>query len=229
MPKHNPYKQYINRGFRYDLSKSKMKSTATKAAIAYKEVKKLEKAQEWKYHDLPVTSATAANDLGDIKALNHVDQATTVQNSITRDGDRFTMKSLEATYTFNLGSAVDALVRVIIFLDTKPDGSTPALTGTPGLLANATIPVPSPRDLAYRNRYKILVDKVFQLSDVGVRKHIIKIYKKLNYHVVFNGANASYTTIRKNGLYSFVLSDYANAGANDPTYKLFSRIRFTDD
>ena len=115
-----------------------------------KEVKSLKQKvnTEFKYHDVE-QGETSFTTTGVFVDLNYVDQGDTVT---TRDGDQLRMKSIEYRYTIDMASAVsnELHARVIIFVDTEPDGSGPTLAT---LLDSTVRPWLSPRNLENRNRY----------------------------------------------------------------------------
>jgi hypothetical protein len=132
------------------------------------------------------------------------------------------------------------LNRLIIFIDSQPNGATPAVTD---LLVSAS---PSSQlNANNRDRFHILKDKVYGLDACAIdntgqnaenswgRTIIpIKIYKKINLETIFNATDdATISSINSGALYMFWIG---NAGfqASEAnwviTANLSTRVRFDD-
>lgn len=179
---------------------------------------------EYKNHDVEVSS-TSMDVNGSITALNYVDQG---DGTESRDGSMFRCKSLEMRYNLNLHDNLTAptTVRIILFLDTDPSGTTPTVGQ---LLDDTTNPHLSPRNLDNRSRFVIIYDKLLTLNPNGLERYAAKIFKKLDYKVLITGATASAANVKKNGLYSCFLSSQTSGATYKPTYLMHSRIRYIDN
>lgn len=179
---------------------------------------------EYKNHDVEVTSTSMDVD-GSITALNYVNQG---DGTESRDGSMFRLKSLEFRYLMSLHDSLSAPVscRMIIFLDTDPDGSTPTLAS---LLDDTTNPHISPRNLDSRSRYVIYKDVLVTLNPNGLERVTRKIYKKLDLKVLITGGTASAANMKKNGLYVCFLSSQTAGATYKPTYLFNSRVRYIDN
>lgn len=179
---------------------------------------------EYKNHDVSQAS-TATDETGQIYALNYVNQG---DGTESRDGSMFRMKSLEMRFVIasNTNMTDTSSVRVMVVLDADPIGSTPTLST---LLDNTTRPVVSPRNLDNRSQYIILYDRLFSLSSNGVERITRKIYKKIDYKVMFTGATASAANNKKNGLYLVFIADKASGATDKPNHYFDSRIRYIDN
>lgn len=179
---------------------------------------------EYKNHDVEVTSTTI-DTTGSITALNYINQG---DGTETRDGSMFRMKSLEFRYLMNLDDnlTVPVSCRMIIFLDTDPDGSTPTLAS---LLDDTTNPHLSPRNLDNRSRYVIYKDQMLTLNPNGLERITKKIFMPLDLKVLITGATASAANVKKNGLYVLFLSSQASGATYKPAYLFNARIRYIDN
>lgn len=177
---------------------------------------------EYKNHDVVNNSFTNISTTGTITALNYIAQG---DGSEGRDGNMFRMKSIELRYQLAMDTLEEQQtggVRCMIFLDTDPNGSGPTLAT---LLDQVSNPMISPRNLDNRSRYVILYDRIHQLNPNGVESLVRKYYKKVDYKVLFAGATASNSTIKKNGLYILFVSDQTNV-----VQQTFNcRIRYIDN
>lgn len=73
-------------------------------------------------------------------------------------------------------------------------------------------------------RFRILYDKVVQMSNSGTRQFYFKFYKKCNVKVRYNGANA--TDHQKNGIYFMHIS---NEATTKPSVWGNIRLNYTDN
>lgn len=142
--------------------------------------------------------------------------------------------------TMALATVGSTLNRLIIFIDSQPNGATPGVTD---LLVSAS---PSSQlNANNRDRFHILKDKVYGLDPCvidntsangenswGRTIYPIKIYKKINLETIFNATDdATISSINSGALYMFWIG---NAGfqASEAnwviTANLSTRVRFDD-
>lgn len=120
-------------------------------------------------------------------------------------------------------SATNTRLRVVLLLDTHPDGVTPTY---PEVFNHATSVV-AVRNLDNRRRFIILRDFLVQLNNSTRDMSRIKLYKQLNFHQIFDDSNAGdITDIKHNALYLFLISDEAT---NAPSVHLTTRYRYVDN
>lgn len=142
--------------------------------------------------------------------------------------------------TMAVATVGSTLNRLVIFLDSQPNGAAPAVTD---LLVSAS---PSSQlNANNRDRFHILKDKVYALDacaidNAGVNAENswgrtiipIKIYKKLNLETIFNGNDdGSISSINSGALYMFWIGNagYQAVEANWViTANLSTRVRFDD-
>lgn len=126
------------------------------------------------------------------------------------------------------------LARMIILIDMQPNGSAPAITD---ILSTAS---PSSHiNLNYRDRFKILTDKVFpmdasllsttnQYVGYGKGTYAIKKYKKCKIDVIFNSTNGgTIADISSGALYMVWIGSQAS-GAVDAVANIATRVRYSD-
>lgn len=124
------------------------------------------------------------------------------------------------------------MCRFIIFIDSQPNGQTPAVTD---LLLSAG--VASQLNPNNRDRFRIIKDKQFVMdpyfandqSQIWNRTvHAIKCYKKINLETIFGQTTAgSIGDINTGALYMFWLGSTA-AGDTQSTATVSTRVRFDD-
>lgn len=180
---------------------------------------------EWKYNDLTSTveadSATPAYIL-----LNGLVPGTT---ATTRIGTNINIRSFEArlhSYAEE-GTGVTTLVRFIFVVDRQPN----ALPLTSSVVLTDSGGYNGVRNLSYRKRFKILVDKVVMVSKSGETgdenfRHIYYKFKRplrTEYNVGTAGTIGDITT---NSLYLVILA--TKTSTENPTVKYNIRVRYTD-
>ena len=142
--------------------------------------------------------------------------------------------------TMALATVGSTLNRLIIFLDSQPNGAAPAVTD---LLVSAS---PSSQlNANNRDRFRILKDKVYGLDacaidNTGVNAENswgrtiipIKVYKKLNLETIFNATDdGTIASVNSGALYMFWIGNhgYQAVEANWViTANLSTRVRFDD-
>lgn len=120
-------------------------------------------------------------------------------------------------------------VRVMIVYDTQTNGAAPVVTD---ILTAST--VTAPNNLNNRDRFKTLMDKVFQLPGAhfvaaaltvgSPQSKTVKKYKRLNHEVIFGGTAATVGSIQTGGLFLVMIAD--TVGASFMVWD--SRVRFED-
>lgn len=120
-------------------------------------------------------------------------------------------------------AATNTRLRVVLLLDTHPDGATPAYSDV-FQHASSVVAI---RNLDNRRRFVILRDFLIQLNDSTRDMSRVKLYRRLNFHQIFDDSNAGdITDIKHNALYLFLISDEAT---NSPSVHLTTRYRFVDN
>lgn len=197
--------------------------------------------REKKFFDIGVT-AYQANTTGSFTLL-HVPQVGADYNQ--RVGRKTIIKSIYIRGRAQLENAANVATtttpaqqtRMIIFLDSQPNGAAPAVTDL--LLSAEPAAQLNPNN---RDRFKVIKDKMFIFDPLVISTtatqsfaianrtmHDIKCYKKLNIETVFNATNAgTIGDINTGALYMFWIGSVA-AGANvDANAVVSTRVRFDD-
>lgn len=218
------YRRRNYRRRRYRRKPTRWQNYKTGLSQLYTDVNKLKNMVnvEFKNHDVVNNSFSNVSTTGSITALNYVAQG---DGSEGRDGNMFRMKSIELRYQLAMDTLEEQQttgIRVMIFLDTDPNGSGPTLAT---LLDQTTNPMISPRNLDNRSRYMVLHDRIHQLNPNGQESICRKFYKKVDFKVLFAGATATNATLKKNGLYILFVSDQTNQAQQ--TFNC--RIRYIDN
>lgn len=138
------------------------------------------------------------------------------------------------------GSAFESwapTVRWMLVYDMQTNGTAP----TQAQLFSAPADISTLQNLDNRDRFKILMDKVFTFAKIGMRQvdegqatagqaKTYKFYKRVNLPVQFNAGNAG--TVADIATGSLHLVCFSDGGSNDPTYNAhidaLIRIRYSD-
>lgn len=180
---------------------------------------------EWKYLDTPLSSTM--NTTTTMTLLNGMQQG---PGASQRVGQTITLRSLEIRgYCAADTQAVNGqIVRYLVFLDRQANGAVPA-AATDILSTNN---VAGMRALTYRKRFKIILDKTYQLGIFAGDEsqahfhHYLKFRRPIKQE--FNVGNAgTVADIATNSMYLLVLGTEA-PGNTDALYAMNVRLRYTD-
>lgn len=174
---------------------------------------------EHKYNDINGTlSPTTTASIGNIFAPTQGDGAT------SRDGDsiKVTDLMLHSTLFRNQSSTqISTLFRLIIGIDTQPNGASPAATD---VLQVAD--VYGFRNLSYGTRFQILYDHLHHVADNDNPSKTIDIYKKLSQHMEFKSNVGSVADLSTTAFFYLIVSDEAT---NAPQWNYRFRFRWLDN
>lgn len=158
----------------------------------------------------PTNTGTIALQSG-IAAGNDNDQ---------RQGNSILAKYFVMRYRISLDSGgTSANVRIIIFADNSSQNTTPTVAQ---VLQSVSDVAPINNDNS--DRFVIIYDNMHSLSINGDREISSYVYRKLNFHIKFQGTAG--TDFDKNSLFLLAISDQA---ALPPTLVGFLRIGFYDN
>lgn len=119
-------------------------------------------------------------------------------------------------------SATSSKVRLLLLVDKMMNGTYP--TGTDIL---QTASVYSPLDIDdSQGRFVILYDKLYNLDIDSKDGFVFKIYKKLNFHIMYKGTDGAEASLGKNQVFILAISDEAT---NTPTISYYSRFKYCDN
>jgi len=206
-----------------------------------KEINKLKKrvgTPEVKYTDTNLTGGANFSTAGTLIALNYLAQGNQPFNRIGNQIRNIAV-NIKGYFVLGSGNSSDRIVRVQLLWD-KIGSSTPLLYGatTGGVAAvndngaTATF-VPNifaPVSVEYRDRFKILYDKLFTIHIQTTASAVeipFQIYKKLGRLTRFNAITGSVAATVTNLLYLSFSVD--NVGTTAPQYNFNSRVFYTDD
>ena len=112
--------------------------------------------------------------------------------------------------------------RILIVYDSQSNNAAPVATD---VLTNDT--VDGLMNLNNGERFKVLLDKEFQISVSGNENFPWKKFKKLNLPVTYSGTGATAGDIQTGGVY-MLTSNGGFVGGTGPLGSLRVRIRFAD-
>lgn len=194
---------------------------AKKALALAKKVKSMLNV-EYKINDNHITGS--GSDInGSIVQLSNLLQGNTNE---TRDGNQVKYTQIQLKYFVTINSGATAtLVRVFLILDKQTNTAiyTPAQ-----ILKNITVGdgMNSPYNRNFRRRFRVLYDRVHDLSINGNR--VIRGKKTINISVPvrYNGTSGSISALTENSLSFMHLSSEAT---NVPAITAFMRCLFVDN
>lgn len=166
----------------------------------------------------PVTGTSTPDTSGEVIHITNIAQG---DDDNARTGRSVLLKSIfyRISATIN-ASATNTFVRIILLKDNQQVGdSTPSVTS---ILASASYL--SPLNVNSIGRYTVLKDHLFSLDAAKQDTKLIKIYKKLQMHVKYNGTAS--TDIQKNGIYILFISSEAT---NTPSLPYNVRLSYHDN
>lgn len=180
---------------------------------------------EVKIYDAAGTHAGLVSGAPQVSWLNAIAQGTELYQRIGLD---FRMRRiyLRLTCVQNPASATSTqALRLILFLDTQPNGAAPPVSGNLALFTSATPSLPSMRNLAATNRYWVMADRNVTLS-TGSRTQVnIELSQSLRAVTQFVAAAAAITDMLANGIY---LMSIGFDAANGPSVYFSTRLWFSD-
>jgi len=180
-------------------------------------------AQEFKSIDTATNGVADAT--GFVQLLNGCAQGSDIGDRV---GRQIMMKSIQAKlYSYvTPATGVDQVHRLMIVYDRQVNGSLPSIA----TILNTVTPY-SMKNLNYRKRFKILMDKTFVLSASGEdsSQMYTEFYRKLRHPVEFNAGNAGTVADIITG--SLYLVSVGNIGAGAPAGVVTGnlRVRYTDN
>lgn len=181
---------------------------------------------EFKWEDVSFTGQ-AVGTTSSVFPLINLGRGT---DAVNRIGRSIRMKSAQLQLTFTLDTAQSAdQLRIVLVKEKFTGGTAVTYSGGTAKSIFTTSNFDSLRDLNNRENIQILSNKFISLTNDGVEKRTVKLYKKFNYHVIFNGSNnADITDIQSGALYLVILGNLSNI-TNPTLMSGYIRLRFLDD
>lgn len=152
---------------------------------------------------------------------------------ITRNGNKIKLSSISLKINlFNVGAAgsvANPTVRLLLVNDKVSSGAAPALTDV--LDTASVIARYNPDTIG--SRFKILMDKRYPFgfknttTSTGAGRQCLddSFYKKVSWHVKYDGTTANIADATTGHLYAFLYADFANIMEGNVT----SRVEFIDN
>lgn len=142
-----------------------------------------------------LTSVTGSTtNAGTVNLISGIAQGDDIGN---RQGNSVKSVDLMCNYTLNQSGTTDNFLRIIIFMDTANQGSSPAVTD----LLNTAVPT-AQRNIDNMKRFKIFHDKLISF-DANYSTRAYKYYKKLGMHLRFSGS--ADTNVLQNAIYCLLV------------------------
>lgn len=141
-------------------------------------------------------------------------------SNVTRDGEQVKITSIhwKAVMTQHASASL-TFARVIIFIDNSQDGTPPTVAN---LLT--TDSATGHRNIAFKNRFAVLYDKVISMGDKTVRN--FEFFKKLNMKATYSSSLATNAAATGNHLFIYL---YSSEPTNYPTLYWDVRLRYVDN
>jgi len=200
------------------MSKRRKRKRSSNTGLA-RRVKKLEKKQEVKVHDIGVGQIMNIPVAGVITALGSIAQGDTIAQ---RDGNKIAPFFFNLRFQWNGDTlAVGEVYRTIVLIDTQ---QTPSVAPTVLEILQTASPLSQYNHLR-RHRFKVLYDQMFsQASDAAISmSQVMVVNRKLRKIMSFSGAGS--TTWNQNGLF---MVNIANQATNLPNFNFSFRLWFND-
>lgn len=175
---------------------------------------------EFKLNITERTAGAVSSDSPTFQCLTNMGQGT---DDNQRIGKNILCKSLSYRMFFTQQSSQDAIVRVIIFVDTAGQGTTPAITD---VLRSAE--VVSGLNTDNGKRFTVLRDYFFSLSNGSHAIRVFKDHIKLQHHAEFDGTDATVGSTTNGHVWVLQLSNVA-AASNPPQITSNIVFRYIDN
>lgn len=214
---HTQGKLIVSKGVGLRAPPKQVTYVAKKKYAKYPKIK-----QEWKAITTAVSMTSDAT--GSLQLLNGCQTGNDIAN---REGREINLRTFETKLSCiaTAGTGTNQTQRILLVLDKACNGSAPAIAN---ILDAAT--TTSLRNLNYRKRFKILMDKRYTLQkeEVGQNRMAFKKYKPLRIVTQFNAGNAGdISDITTGSLYLVSIGSNV-AGETAGTVTGSARIRFTE-
>lgn len=178
---------------------------------------------EYKLKDQVLSSVSVGSDGAEGYDMTPLSIGDTLNS---REGNQVKFTSIFLKYYMNINtSATDTTCRVIVVYDKQPNGATFSLTD---LLKDSSIGdnIISPLNLGNKFRFKILYNRIHQMSINGKNNCYGKFYKKIFMRTRYSGTAGDITDVATNNIKVFFISDEAT---NEPLMNGNIRMRFLDN
>lgn len=120
-------------------------------------------------------------------------------------------------------SAVSQYFRYILLIDKECKGVAP----TPSDILE-TVHWNSPLKMNNDYQWMVLKDKLYTLDNAKGRSKAVKIFKKIDAHIKYQGTGATIGDARNNQIFLMVISNESNPDVL-PYFNFYSRVRYVDN
>lgn len=180
--------------------------------------------QELKYYDI-IVSADSVNYNGTIYNLTPIPQSTTSQTDTSRLGDSVNIVKFTCRWSMTYGDP-QQMYRLIFFI-WKPNTAIASANPTVAQIlqssvVSTTVAPYAPIVHDYRNQFKIISDRLYNLSSNGNPIRSGHFSKKMNVKIQYS-AGSLYAS---HGIYCLAISN-SSAPAH-PAFDMMTRMNFTD-
>lgn len=121
-------------------------------------------------------------------------------------------------------AAVSTDIRLVLFWDMQPNGTAPSVGSL--LETGSQSALYAFRNLNFRHRYKIVMDKRITLDIDDINVSLANFYKRCSQKVIYGTAGSDITAINTGSLYLLAIS---NEATYPPTMHFMNRIRYIDN
>lgn len=156
-----------------------------------------------------VSNGTLSSTLGgNVACLNILDTGDT---DVTRNGDSILAKyiNIKLSFTHDLDLDSTSACRVLLVVDKENRGALPANSDILSDPSTGNFPL-ALRNLANNDRFVVLRDFTVQMRE-NINGHAETkyggIFKKLNFHMKYDGSAGDVTDVRQNSIFLMVSSD----------------------
>lgn len=205
-------------------SKKRFKKKIYKNNYILARIRRLEKLTkpEFKQHDYEL-KGTTFDDTGLISQLTNIPAGT---GASQRDGKTIHVKSIFMKLIFTMAaSATDTTIRILLVLDRQTNQAIYTLAD---LIHNTTSQdnLVSPLNLDNGARFKIIIDKTFNLSDSQRANYFYKKYMRCSIPIRFDASTPSIADLTENSLSLVLLTNESSVTVPDVRGSI--RLRFID-
>jgi len=180
------------------------------AQKALREVRKVRRDEELKYYETGTADqdGIAVSSTGFMHHLSVIPQG---DGASSRDGNKIRIKELKLRGKFWTILNSNVTYRVIVFVDKRQVYGTP--TTVSELLVSARTNATLDNDNVFQGRFKILMDRTFDLNTAYVgQDHALSFNKTIKCDIGAEWVGTGSADISKNQLYMCLLCDTASSG-----------------
>jgi len=142
-----------------------------------------------------------------------------------RDGHSIKAIALEGRFGFTKNVAASDVMRLIIFIDTEYNGTTPVASDVLQNTASVVAPYSAFQHDNLR-RFAILYDETVAVNLDGPDIVVRNAKLKLETHVMYKGTTATAADSKEGQICYLIIGD---SNANKPTFSIYTRVSYVDN